>query len=370
MMVEVFILRRLFENDIHFQVAIRNSDFRRMAMKEELLMLCLLIAFHVRAEDTTLTGPQSVEKGNGKDSVLKITGFGDFVATIQQQNIGNTFAIGQVEIDLESDLTDRTALTLCFAYDEGTFAIGAFTLDYAAWELKEDQSSPFAGITSFTVGGGKYDVPFGIDWHVYPSIDRKLVSVPLVVENTHNCWNDYGGYASVEARWCNATVFGANGFCYEETDHAGEVLRTENEFALGGRLGITPHEIIEIGGSYASVLGQEESLNMELVGVDLQFHLGNLSVKGEYIVHGFKNNDGEDYTNDGYYLQGLYNIGPWFVVMREGQFYPEKQERANISQFIGGIGCSLGGQVELRFEYQVNSNGIDNVASLQVVMGF
>lgn len=339
-------------------------------MTRILLILGLLIAFNARAEDTTFADAQPVEKGSSKESVLKITGFGDFVATIQKKNDGNTFDIGQAEVDLESDLTDRMAVTLCLAYDEGAFAIGAFTLDYAAWELREDQSSPFTGITSFTVGGGKYDVPFGIDWHVYPSIDRKLVSVPLVVENTHNCWNDYGGYASVEARWYNATVFGANGFCYEGTDHAGEVLCTENEFALGGRLGITPHEAIEIGGSYASVLGQEESMNMELVGADLQFHLGGLSVKGEYIVHGFEGNDGGNFTNDGYYFQGLYSIGTWFLVMREGEFYPEKQERANISRFTGGIGRSLGGQVELRFEYQLNSKGIDDVAYLQVVMGF
>ena len=218
------------------------------------------------------------------------------------------------------------------------------------------------------VGGGQYDVPFGIDWKVYPSIDRKLVSVPLVVENTHNGWNDLGGYLFAEDDWGNLSAFVANGFCFEGEDCFGDELETENKFSVGGRLGLTPFEQLEIGGSYASIEGQAGSHYMDLIGGDIQFAIGDLEMKAEYIAHRFHLVGNEKFTNDGFYWQGLYNVKQWYVVGRYGEFLPDGS-RTDISRFSSGIGCSVNQALQLRIEYQIN-NASENGMMFQAAVSF
>jgi len=319
-------------------------------------------------QDTSSTEPQPAEIAIGDSTTLEIVGFGDLLTTFQKENDGSTFDIGQAEVDLESEMTDRISVALAIAYDEGAFVIGAFIVDYTAWSLCDEATSSPLGINSVTVGGGQYDVPFGIDWHVYPSIDRKLVSSPLVVENTHDSWNDYGGYASVEGTWGNATTFIANGFCHEGVNATGEELATHNDLAIGGRLGIAPHETVEVGGSVASISGQDGSHDMLLAGADMQFSVASFKIKGEYIAHRFESKENSDFTNDGYYVQGLYGIGDWYLVGRYGEFRPDQQS-ADIARMSAGIGHTFNDIVELRLEYQANK-ATDDAAVFQVAVGF
>jgi len=326
------------------------------------LMLVLALVTLTNAQDT-----RPAEIAINESTTLEIVGFGDLLATFQDENDGRTFDIGQAEVDLESELTSRFVIALAIAYDEGSFAMGAFTADYKVWSASESTPS-ILGIDNVTVGGGQYDVPFGIDYHVYPSIDRKLVSSPLVVENTHDSWNDLGAYASAEAAWGNVTVFVANGFCHEGIDPDGNGLETHNDLAAGGRVGITPLENIEVGGSIASITGLDDSHDMILAGADLQVTAAGLEIKGEYIVHEFDAREGSDFTNDGYYLQGLYGIGEWYLVGRYGEFRPDQQS-ADIGRMSAGIGRSINDIIELRFEYQANE-AMKDIAVFQVAFGF
>jgi len=335
------------------------------------LILVFLLAVGASGQDTTNTDSARFKPAEitiGESATLKILGFGDLTSTIQKENDGNTFGIGQAEVNLESDLTNNVSMALAIAYDESAFGIGAFTIDWIAWQQSEETSSSIVGISNLTIGGGQFDVPFGIDWHVYPSIDRKLVSTPLIVENTHDGWNDYGGYASIEASWGSATVFGANGFIYEGESPTGMVFETLNQVAVGGRLGITPVEKLEVGSSFASIHSQDEVYHMQLVGADLQFAIDDLVLKGEYITHRFSSDENENFTNDGYYFQGLYNIGKWYAVGRYGEFRPY-QKSTDITRLSGGIGRTINENVELRFEYQSNQDSED-FGIFQVAVGF
>lgn len=334
-------------------------------------ILVLALVTLANAQDTTSmvpSEPRPTEIAINESTTLQIVGFGDLLATFQDENNGSTFDIGQAEVDLESEMTDGISIALAIAYDEGAFAIGAFTVDYTAWSRGDEATSSSLGINSVTVGGGQYDVPFGIDWHVYPSIDRKLVSSPLVVENTHDSWNDYGGYVSVEGTWGNVTTFIANGFCHEGVYPTGEELATHNDLAIGGRLGIAPHETVEVGGSVASISGQDGSHDMLLTGVDIQLAIASFELKGEYIAHKFESSDSNDFTNDGYYVQGLYGIGEWYLVGRYGEFRPDQQS-ADFARMSAGIGHTFNDIVELRLEYQANK-ATDDAAVFQVAVGF
>jgi hypothetical protein len=161
-----------------------------------LVLVLTVVVAPVHSEDTSTTVPsqsQITETAADESTALRIFGFGDLLATFRDETDGRTFDVGQAEVDMEGELTDRLAMSLAIAYDEGSFGIGALTVDYSAW-FADESRPPMLGIENVTVGGGQFDVPFGIDYHVYPSIDRKLVSSPLIVENTHDSWNDYGAY--------------------------------------------------------------------------------------------------------------------------------------------------------------------------------
>ncbi|PKK82701.1 MAG: hypothetical protein CVT49_12240 [candidate division Zixibacteria bacterium HGW-Zixibacteria-1] len=334
------------------------------------LILVLALATLANAQDTTPTvpaGPRPTEIAINESTTLQIMGFGDLLTTFQDNNDGSTFDIGQAEVDLESELTDRFAIALAIAYDEGSFTIGAFTADYNAWSVSESRPS-FLGINNFTIGGGQHDVPFGIDWHVYPSIDRKLISSPLVIENTHDSWNDIGGYASTEATWGNVTVFVANGFSYEGTDPSGEELETHNDLAIGGRLGLILNGSFELGGSLARIYGLDQTHDMLLAGVDIQVSIENFKFKGEYIAHRFESDDNSNFTNDGFYLQGFYGIGSWYLIGRYDEFRPD-QKSADIARTSTGLGHNINDIIELRLEYQANKEAED-AAIFQVAFGF
>jgi len=335
-----------------------------------MLVVILVLCASVSAQDTTSAVPaetRPTEIAINESTALQIFGFGDLLATFQNESDGNTFDVGQAEVDIESELTDRFSMALAIAYDEGVFAIGAFATDYSLWSAGET-SPAVLGVENVTIGGGQYDVPFGIDYHVYPSIDRKLVSCPLVVENTHDGWNDYGAYASAEAAWGNAVIFIANGFSHEGIDPEGEDLETHNDLAIGGRLGLSPLKSFELGGSVASIQGLDDSHDMLLAGADIQFSVEDFELKGEYIAHKFNAKEGDDFTNDGYYVQGLYNIGSWYLVGRYGEFCPD-QKNADIARFSGGIGHSINEIIECRMEYQANKAS-ENAAVFQVAFGF
>ncbi len=54
-----------------------------------------------------------------------------------------------------------------------------------------------------------------IDWNVYLSIDRNIVSGPIAVENIHDFWNDYGIQLYLESRLFNTVVYVTNSFGYQ-----------------------------------------------------------------------------------------------------------------------------------------------------------
>ena len=95
------------------------------------------------AQDLTPPETRPTEIVIDETATLEIVGFGDLLTTFKEEKDGNTFNIGQAEIDLESDLKDNITMALAIAYDDGAFGIGAFTVDWTAWELDENTPSPF-----------------------------------------------------------------------------------------------------------------------------------------------------------------------------------------------------------------------------------
>ncbi len=51
--------------------------------------------------------------------------------------------------------------------------------------------------------------------------------------------------------------------------------------STGGRIGIKPIELFEVGAFYASFFNEKNKHDMYLIGADLQLNYGKFSAKGE-----------------------------------------------------------------------------------------
>ncbi len=310
----------------------------------------------------------------GEDIPLEIGGFGEVYAESRQDGeASDDFHLGQVEVGLETNFEEKLFIGAAIAYEahDGLFAVGAFTVDFHLWDSEGGFFPAVNGIDHSGIIAGQFDVPFGIDWHVYPSIDRKLVTAPLIVESTHDGWNDYGVMGYVENPYFNAILYGTNGFGYEDgVDINDEPIEVTMNFSTGGRLGVTPHEYFEFGGSYAGFFNEESKIDMMLVGADLQFNYEGFSTKGEYIAHTTAIESDTSITNTGYYAQGLYSFGKYFAVARYGVFSPDEEGVDDLTRTSFGGGWAPTEAFELRYEYQANSEDADDVSYFQLVVGF
>ena len=322
---------------------------------------------------------------------LEITGFGDIITAFHSgEETNSDFEMGQVEVDLETNIDEKIIIGAAIAYDpeSETFGLGAFTVDIHLFDIDAGHFRPVNGIDHSGVIIGQFDVPIGIDWNVYPSIDRKLVSAPMAAVMTHDGWNDYGIQGYVDTRYFNAAIYGVNGFGYQTAyDSTGtwlgfnewgydpedatlDIQDSEMKFSFGGRIGVKPHELVEIGGSYGGFANQKNKLDMALTGFDIQLHYENFSFKGEYISHKIGIAGDNEQTNSSYYGQGSYDFSNYFVVARYGVFNPYLEDVEDLTRFSAGLGWRILAGCETRLEYQKNSVENTDATYLQLVVGF
>ncbi len=230
---------------------------------------------------------------------LEISGFFDVVGNYQSSADDKTsFGLGQAELDIAKELSENISIMTAIAYnnDDGVFELGAAIIDIHLFGSKgEHQGSVFC-VKHSGIVVGKFDVPFGIDYNVYASIDRKLVSPPQVCGNTHEGWNDFGVQFTMNWQYYNFVVYGVNGIesSYEISDAAhamalgisiGDEVNTTPANTFGTRVGLTPAQDLEVGGSVAFGLNQSNKSEMMMFGGDLQYAIADFRFKGEYIQH-------------------------------------------------------------------------------------
>lgn len=312
---------------------------------------------------------------------IEWSGFFDVVSTHQSSAADNTeFGLNQAEIDLTSQLSDRIAIEAAIAYvpNDAFFELGAAFVDIDLFGGGGSHVRPAFRVDHSSVMVGQIDVPFGIDYKVYASPDRKLITTPMAVDLTHDSWNDFGLQFNLKATHGNLVVFGVNGFesSAEVIDEAQsltlgyevtEEVNTTPAAAFGGRLGIAPVGFLELGSSFAFGINESDHNEMFLVGADLQVSLASFEFKGEYISHSLNRSIAEE-TNRGYYLQGSYSFGPAFVVSRYGSFRPQDNQWVGRMSIGGGYALTEG--AELRLENIVAENNENNQTIFQLVASF
>lgn len=292
---------------------------------------------------------------------VQVSGFGDVYYKAPIDSAETPFSLGQAEVDLHAGIKKNISISTALAIngETGSFGLGEFFVDFLLFGVEENHLRPVRGITHSGIIAGQFDVPFGIDWEQYASIDRKLVTTPLVVEKAHNLWNDTGVQIYFSNNRIKGVVYSVNGFGYDDI---------EIRYATGGRMAVKPVPILEIGGSYAGFVRPGGDRDISLFGGDICLDWRDLLLKGEYITRKTGLADNTETTSFGYYIEGLYRMDRLFSVARHDSYDSFNAEKMSRSSFGGGLIVTDG--CELRFEYQFRPDEEDDVTFLQLAAGF
>ncbi len=305
---------------------------------------------------------------------LEISAFFDALGVVRNGHDDKTnFSLNQAEVDLIHALSDEIETEVWVMFEGDHFGVGAAFVTFNPYTSEHDF------LRSASITAGQFDVPFGIDYLVIASPDRKFITVPRAVEGTHESWNDLGIQFGLESSAGNLVVYGVNGF--ESLTHvldeeasitAGhdvyEEIETTPANAFGMRLGGTPTEDLEIGASIATGLNSDGENEVLLWGGDIQWSTSAFEIKGEWLYRSAHRSIKEE-INRGWYLQGAYNLlDRAFVIGRYGSFKEAHHEWTDQVSIGGGYRLMDG--VELRYESVINEHSAENQNIVQVVVSF
>jgi hypothetical protein len=287
----------------------------------------------------------------GADNRPVLSGFMDLLAEPGADGRDDrVFRIGQAELDIDARVAEGVGLCLAPAWDPagerlvlGT-AIINLRLNGAGLEnFCRERHLGRAGVVA-----GRFDVPFGIDWLLYPSIDRPLVTMPLPVAASHGGWNAEGVMLYGATGIVNGVLHATDGFDSARALAAGgEDVWTGRE-AVGGRAGVVPRRGWSLGVSAAAIDAVEDDHFQTLLGLDLIAEHGPWLVRGEYLrrrAEGFG-----DHVDHGWYAACQWRFGGAYGIARWDEWRPEDQPREK--RLSLGAGVPLHDGVILRGEYE------------------
>src|SRR3990172_7092881 len=218
---------------------------------------------------------------------------------------------------------------------------------------------------------GKFKYPLGIERFVEDGPLNKLVDRPLPsIRIIPGTYSDIGGmfYGTIpfpsdtKLKYEIAVTNGLEGPDPKDVQH---LCDNNSNKAIGGRLGYEFLPGLEIGGSYSRQKYDEDNhLDIDFLGVDIQYKRGNLELRGEYIASDVDRTtaDGGNFDRNGYYLQASYKY-PFdlnYVRSLEGVFRfdsvdPNRDvtDGNEADRIAIGMNYSPMDHGEIKFEYEI-----------------
>lgn len=302
---------------------------------------------------------------------VEVTGFADVLYQARQGK-NSSLGMGAFEIDFASEFSDKICFEGAIVVEGDEVGLGQTLVDF---KLLEDKLGLQAGLL---------DMPFGIDYQVFATPDRKLVSLPLVTElMMDEGWGDVGINLHGSISKFNFNLYAVNGMGqkYEVEDDTTSALVPANQLSdnnngktIGARVGACPAKDLEIGFSYVQgpYLDDNTKDNIYRSGVDIQFAFDVIKLKAEYVTGKEKIPAAKANKHAGYYAQLLGNVtDELYGAARYGWWKLEGGDEATRSTI--GLGYDLPENISVRFEYQINGETQkqdNNMASAQVVISF
>lgn len=294
---------------------------------------------------------------------LEISGFVD-VLTQGQQGEKTTFGMGAFEIDFASEFSSKVSFEGAVVVEGEEVGLGQTLVDFKL--LNEDKLGLQAGLL---------DMPFGIDYQVFATPDRKLVTPPLVTElMMDGGWGDVGVNLYGCVPRLNYNLYAVNGMGEDSGVPVNQLTDNNSAKTAGGRIGVLPIKDLELGFSYVQgpYLDGTARQALSRIGGDIQFVYERLQIKGEFVMGGEEVPGASKNEHEGLYLQLLGEATEKvYGVARYGYWKPKGGDR--VTRITIGVGYDLIENVSLRSEYQINNETPsvdDNLFSMQAVISF
>lgn len=309
-----------------------------------------------------------------QETPFEITGFMDVLFTTDEATAGERdFRLGQAELDFFACTSDHSCACVAVAYDpaSGTFGLGAATIEFLIAGKGSDCRHHYEKWERSGLVVGQFDVPFGIDWLVYPSVDRRTITSPDAISATHAGWNELGASFFIEAQRYTLRAWLVNGFDAELATGEDHVhLATES--AVGARASLLPLPGFELGVSAAGFSTPADDQSMSLVGVDAQASRGPWALKAELVSHRLDFGAPGDFTNRGWYAQGTRDFTGWHLFARYDDVdFADATAQMDLQALSAGLGVAVAAPAELRVEYRAAlDDAHDDLWQAQLVAGF
>jgi hypothetical protein len=273
------------------------------------------------------------------------------------------FHVGSAELDASLALTSfvNASTAVLYTGDGDRFGVGAFVIDCGI--AGDTAGFPFKTklLRKSGVALGRFDVPFGVAYLEYPSVENRLVSLPQAVLATHGAWNDTGAqFYAVSEHW-TAIGYVVNGRRHPLSPGESAPARS----ALGGRASAKLDDVFELGASTAWHFDAGGPV-MFFGGADFSGSLGPLDLRGEYLLKHVKVAGLPELTH-GAYLRSLLRLDPAFLMAR----YDSVLEGSRVldRRIAAGGGAQIFSQGELRAVYEQSLDSELRSVTLQLVVG-
>ena len=259
---------------------------------------------------------------------VSFSGFVDSSYVTDNNADTQTFSFDQVELDIEGTTPDgkakvRVDLNWFNRADDPLTATNESNLNFDDVVEQGYVEIPVGDSLAFTIG--KFNAPIG--W--------ELLDAPDMFQFSHALVFDYGlptnltgAMLTFEEGMFDVALYYVNGWDLITDDN--------NEKTVGGRLGITPTEGVNIGISHISGKEGAAAATPRLLTVtDIDFSFGlveNLTVGAEYNQGKYKGMSavvaGQDADWSGYMVMGHYDFNDWFgLTVRYDEFKDEDGQR-------------------------------------------
>ncbi len=294
---------------------------------------------------------------------LEVSGFVDFLGQ-GRQGENAIFGLGPFEIDFVAEFSAKVSFEGAVVVEGEEVGLGQTLVDFKL--LEEDRLGIQVGLI---------DMPFGIDYRVLATPDRRLVTPPLVTElMMDGGWGDIGVNIHGSAPCLNCNVYVVNGMGEDSGVPVNQITDNNNSKTAGGRLGFSPMKDLELGFSYAQgpYLDGAADEALSRMGGDVQFAYERLDIKGELVTGKEEFPGGAKSEHEGFYVQLLGRATEkGYGVVRYGYWKPKGDD--GVTRVTMGLGYDLIENLSLRSEYQINGETPsvdDNLFSVQAVLSF
>jgi len=277
---------------------------------------------------------------------FEITGFADVLYMLKNDGTGE-MNLNQLELGIKAMLGKGAIFEAAIAYDSGSgnFGIGMATFMLPLMIKNELKLSMIMG---------QFDIPFGLSSSFYAATDNKLISVPLVNEQTINGWNNAGAILALEFSIFELNLYGVSG-------QMDQITSPGKEMATGMRIKAGINKYLSIGFSYAYNNRPLDSV-LQFFGVDakivfsiFELELETIRKADNRLLHAFDTSSLIQLSGS---LKDFIQM-PLSFVLRYGNYKP--YQGLDLDRITFGLTYSLTENLTIKLAYEISEEEMSTV---------